>query len=66
MNDGHIPTEHEVIDVLIARREGTDDPDEKAALTEALRAIERHALREHRLTGLIERTIRHIAGRFAA
>jgi hypothetical protein len=63
---GHIPTIHEIVDQMILLSEHTDDPDEKAALTEALRVIERHALREHRLTGLIERTIRHIAGRFAA
>ena len=60
------PTLHDVVDVLTARMEATDDPDEREAMRRALIEVERYVFRQHRIAGWIERTIRHIAGRFAA
>lgn len=60
------PTLHEVVDVLNARMEAADDPEEREAMRRALVEVERYVFRQERLTTWIERTIRHIAGRFAA
>lgn len=62
----HIPTLHEVVDVLNARMDATDDPEEREAMRRALVEVERYVFRQERLTTWIERTIRQIAGRFAA
>jgi hypothetical protein len=62
----HVPTLHEVVDVLTVRMEHSDDPEEREAMRRALLEVERYVFRQDRMIGFIEKAIRHIAGRFAA
>ena len=56
----HTPSINDVVDVLTARMEATNDSEEREAMRRALVEVERYVFRQHRLTGFIDRVIRHI------
>lgn len=56
----HTPDINDVVDVLTARMEATNDSEEREAMRRALVEVERYVFRQHRLAGFIDRVIRHI------